>query len=217
MGIKKLIVTASLVVLSLAAYADSVTEANESLDSAKAFLADKNYTKAVEEINFALNKVNEILAEKLNSYLPQAPKGYIQNSENTKGGAMALFGMQGTLTASSEYNEDKPEPVPTDEGEYVEDTRGKVTISIAVGGILGKAGAFANMGQMSAGDNNTKSIRIKGYTGTVTYNKNDKRGTLILQLGEKATITAEGNNIPNSDILKTLVESVKLSELEKGF
>lgn len=216
--VRKLIAASLIIVFSTLCFADGIEEATQSLDTAKSLLAEKNYSKAIEEINYALNKVNEVLAEKLNGCLPEAPKGYLKNEESTKGNNMgALFGMQGALMASTEYNEDKPEPESNDETGYVEDTRSKITVSIAVGGILGKAGAFASFGQMAGGDTNSKSIRIKGYTGTVTYNKTDKRGTIVLQLGEKVSITTEGTNLANTDILKSIIESMKLNELEKGF
>lgn len=219
MGLKKIIVTASMIVISILSYADGISEATESLDNAKTLLSQSSYSKAIEEINYALSKINEVLAEKLNGYIPEAPKGFVKDAESTKGnnGMGALFGMQNSLMANAEYNEDKPEPVSTGEEDYTEDTRGKITLSIAVGGMFGKMGALANMGQMAAGDSNTKSIRIKGYTGTATYDKNEKRGTIVLQLGEKVTINAEATHINNTDILKALIESIKLSELEKGF
>lgn len=180
-------------------------EAIQSLETARDLLEHQSYVKAQDEINFALAKVNELLAAELLKFIPDAPEGWRRESANAAGlGQMGAFmGSANAITASADY--------------YKGDTHIQLTLSS--GGILGKTASLAALGQMygKATEQGSKTIRIAGYTGTSEYEADSQSGNINLQVGEKISIRAEGDNIASTDALKTLIEKIDLAKLEKSF
>ncbi len=180
-------------------------EAIQTLDSAKKLIQQDNYVKAQDEINYALSKVMEILAEQLLKYIPAPPAGYQLTDKNTvnMGQLGGLFGSANAIAAKGSYSNDK---------------EATVDLTISAGGILGKSAGFAALAQMYGGSPaGSKTIRIGGYNGTTEYQADSRCGKLTMQVGEKISIIVEGNNIDNADVLKTFVEKIELGKLEKAF
>lgn len=207
---KQTILTILLIVITCVMFAEGAAdEALQSLDNAKGLIQQKNYAKAQDEINFALSKLSEIQAEDLLKFIPDAPTGWKQDDKNSTGlgQAGAIMGSANAITAK---------------GEYSKGDDSNVTLTISVGGILGKSAGFMGLGALmggssNSGNKNSKSIRISGYTGTNEYDANEKNGTLTLQVGEKTSINIEGSNLENADVLKTFAGKIDLAKLEKAF
>jgi hypothetical protein len=49
------------------------------------------------------------------------------------------------------------------------------------------------------------------------FEPNDKSGTLTLQVGEKTSVTIEGNNVATEAVLKSFAEMMDLNGLSKAF
>jgi hypothetical protein len=167
----------------------------------------KNYVKAQDEINFALAKLSELLAEDLIKFIPDAPAGWTQGEKSSTGlGQMGgIMGSANAITATADYSKG-------------DETTAKVTIS--VGGFIGKSAGLMGLGAMyggNSGGNNSKSIRISGYTGTNEYNTEDKDGKLTVQVGEKISVNIEGYNLDNAEVLKAFANKIDLAKLEKAF
>jgi len=181
-------------------------EAIQSLDSAKSLIQQKNYVKAQDEINFALSKLSELLAEELIKYIPEAPAGWKLEDKNAAGigQAGAMFGSANSINATAEYS-------GKDDA--------NVHLNIAIGGVVGKVASLAALGQMygGGGAKGSKSIRIAGYTGTTEYDSDSRSGKVMLQVGEKITVMLEGDNIADVEILKTIAGKIDLAKLEKSF
>lgn len=180
-------------------------EAISSLDTAKDLINSGDLVKASEEIQYALTKVNEILAKQLEAFLPAAPKGY--NEENREASSLGSAGMfvgsANALSASSSYSNEA--------GSYL-------NVNIGVGGLMGKAAGLASMGQMWGGSSTgAESTRIKGYTGTLEYDRENQSGKLSLQVGDETSVMIEGSMIDSTDVLRSLAESMDLAGLEKAF
>lgn len=194
--------------LSFNCYAEDIQgEAVESLATAQKFVADGNYNKAIEEINYALAKVNELTATELLKYIPDAPEGYTLINKQSQGvGAGAAIA--GTAGATAEYSHNDG---------------GTINLNIAIGGMTGKMASIAALGSIFAGlgqeatGGKSRQIRIQGYTGTEMYNGTDKTGTLSFQVGEKISVTLEGNSISSADTLKNLAKSFDFAGLEKNY
>jgi hypothetical protein len=206
---KKIILPAALtLLLSINCYAEDIqTEAVDSLTTAQAFVTNGNYKKAIEEINYALAKINELTATELLKYIPEAPEGYTLINKQSQG-VGAAASIAGTAGASADYSHSDG---------------GNISLNIAIGGITGKMAGIAALGSIFAGlsqesgAGQTRQVRVQGYTGTEIYNNNDQTGTLTFQIGEKTSVTFEGNGIQSAEPLKTLAKSFDFAGLEKNY
>jgi len=210
---KKLIIAIFLFTLiGILAAQTAQDEAITSLDNAKGLIKQNNYVKAQEEINYAQSKLSELLSEDLVKYIPDAPDGFKQDSKNAQGlGQMGgMMGSPNAITAKGDY---------TATTAANDESPASVHVTISIGGMLGKVAGFAALGQMYGGGagTNNKSIRVAGYSGTLDYNASDKNGHLSLQIGDKTSVVIDGDNIANSDILKTFASKIDLAKLEKAF
>ena len=202
---KNIIVLFVLLALACALTADAKSDALSSCDTAKDLIKSEDYQKAADELNFALSKVNEILAGALENYLPQAPGGYTETSREATslGAAGAIVGSTNSLAASSEYE--------ADNGSTID-------VTITVGGAMGAVAGLASMGQMFGGASaGTESVRIKGYSGTLEIDKDDNSASLTLNIGGQISVIIDGSKIESGDILKEMAQSMDLSKLEKEF
>lgn len=207
-GFMKNVCAGVLLVCLLAVHAwaeDPSKEAISSLQTAQTLITQGDTAKAIEEINYALSKLNEVTASGMLNFIPAPPKGFKLDSKNSQGmgqGAMAV----GNAGA---------------EGQYSGPNDASVKITIATGGVTGKLGSLASFGAMfagvSQGGGGSKSVRIKGFTGTLQFEPNDKSGTLTLQVGEKTSVTIEGSNVETENVLKSFAESMDLNGLSKAF
>jgi hypothetical protein len=203
-----LLLLVSVFVIGLFAQTAS-EEAIQSLDNAKNLITQKNYAKAQDEINFALSKISEIQAEDLIKFIPDAPTGWKQNEKtsNGLGQAGAIMGSANAITAKGEYSKGDEQ---------------SVSVTISIGGMLGKTAGFMGLGALMGGSSsgsgsNSKSVRIAGYTGTTEYDAENKDGKLTIQVGEKISVTMEGNGLENGEVLKTFAAKMDLAKLEKAF
>ncbi|MCP3890107.1 MAG: hypothetical protein GY702_14740 [Desulfobulbaceae bacterium] len=183
------------------------TEAVDSLSTAQNFVQDGNYSKAVEEINYALAKINELTATELLKFIPPPPDGYSLLNKQSQGvGAGASIAGNAGATA-----------------EYASTKGATINLNIAIGGMTGKMASFAALGSIFAGlsqesgEGQTRKVRIQGYTGTEIYNSSDQTGTLTFQVGQKASVTFEGNTIQSTEELMQFAKSFDFAGLEKTF
>lgn len=182
-------------------------EAVESLSTAQKFIKDGNYSKAADEINYALAKVNELTAEGLIKYIPEPPAGFTLVDKQAQGVGAAVS-IAGNAGATAEYSSEKG---------------ATISLNIAIGGMTGKMASMAALGSMFAGMNQdagsgqSRQVRIQGYTGTEIFNSSEKSGTLTFQAGEKTSVTLEGSGIDSAEILMQLAKKIDLAGLEKNF
>ena len=202
---RKLIVIAILCAFSVMLLADAKDEALSSMGTAKDLINSGDYKKAADELNYALTKINELLSQNLVKYLPQAPAGYTEESREATslGSAGAILGSANSLAATSSYSAS---------------SGSSISVTISVGGMMGQVAGFASMGQMWGGaTTGSSSVRIKGYTGTLEYDKDDQSGTLSVKVGDETSVIVEGSMISDGEVLKQLVNGMDLSGLEKEF
>ncbi len=195
---KQTLIIITVLLLALALHAAPKDEAIEALDTAKTLLNKGDYIKAKNEIDFALAKINEVLAEQLLAYIPEGTGGF--KLENKAVVPLNILGS--SITATGEYTN----------GDSSFD------LTISAGGVLGQSGGIMGLASMFGAMGTTgKTIRVSGYTGTQDYDADDQSGTLTLKVGEKITLVVTGENIKNADLLKTLAEKVDLAKLEKAY
>lgn len=180
-------------------------EALESLDAAQALVNSGDYIKAQEELNYAQAKVSEILSEELLKHIPEKVQGFTFESKEagSLGQAGAFLGSANAVAATGHYSKGN----------------GTYDLLITMGGVVGQAGnlmsGFASMfGGLAAA---TSQMRIKGYTGTMDFDKDNNSGTLTISVGSKLSVIVSGEDIKSPDDLKALAEQMDLSLLEKSF
>lgn len=180
-------------------------EAVESLDAAKTLVKSGDYTKAVDEINYALSKLNELTAAGLLTFIPNAPAGFTLENKSAQG-----MGQAASVVGSAAA-----------EAHYVGKDDATVKVLITLGGVSGQMGSLANFGSMFAAfggeQNGMKKIRIQGFTGTLQYDASSMNGTVSIQAGAKTSVQIEGNNIPSEESLKTFANAINLSKLSSAF
>ncbi|MDY0151791.1 MAG: hypothetical protein RBS43_05915 [Candidatus Cloacimonas sp.] len=209
---KKLYFVGLLAVLAFSLLAQTPKdEAIQSLDNAKLFMQQDNLAKAQDEINYASGKISEILSEVLVKYLPDAPAGFTVEDKSAQGmGQMGgLLGSANAVAATGKYNK-----------ENSDGSTSSISLTITIGGLMGKTAGLAAMGQMFAGygsGTNTKTIRVGGYTATQDFSAGDSSSSLTVQVGDKVSILVEGDSLSSPDIMKALVEKIDLAKLEKAF
>ncbi|HBG19496.1 MAG TPA: hypothetical protein DDY32_09555 [Desulfobulbaceae bacterium] len=207
---KKILLSMAVVLsLSTPSFAEKLQdEAIDSLTTAQKLVKEANYSKAVDEINYALSKVNELTAAGLVKYIPEPPAGFTLVNKQAQGvGAAAAIAGNAGATA-----------------EYASDSGASVSLNIAIGGMTGKMAGMAALGSLLAGMNQdagsseqSRQVRVQGYTGTEIFDTAGKTGTLSFQLGEKTSVTLEGSNIDSPDVLMQFGKNIDLAGLEKNF
>ena len=194
--------------LSSTVFANEIQdEALDSLGTAQDFVKEGNYNKAVDEINYALSKINELTAETLLKFIPEPPKGYSLDNKQSQGvGAGAAIAGNAGATA-----------------QYSSPDGSTISLNIAIGGMTGKMASLAAFGSMFAGlgqqtgMGQTTKIRSHGYTGTQIFNANERSGTLTFQVGQKTSVTIDGTNIDSAKILLQIAKDIDFAGLEKNY
>ncbi len=203
---KKIILLLVLTVFAMTWLAASPKEeALESLDNAKNLIQSDSFVKAQDEINFAMAKISELLAEELVKYIPETVPGltFDEKESQSLGAAGAMIGSANSIVATGKYSK----------GDI------SIDLTITVGGIAGQAGGLMGLASMFGGVTSStgKTIRVNGYSGTQEFDKDENSGTLTISVGNKITVLVSGDGLQNADILKTVAEKVDMAKLEKSF
>ncbi len=206
---KILLPLACLLMMSSTSYGENIQEeAIDSLTTAQTFVKDGNYNKAIEEINYALAKINELTAEELLKFIPNPPEGFELINKQSQGVGTGASSIAGNAGATANYSHSNG---------------ATINLNIAIGGMTGKMASLAALGTIFAGlsqetgTGQTRQVRVKGYTGTEVSNTNEKSGTLTFQVGDKASVTIEGSGIDSVEILMQLAKNINLPGIEKSF
>ncbi len=181
---------------------NSKEEAINSLNAAQGFVKNGNYSKALEEINYAMAKINDLTAEGLLAFIPDPPEGYTLKDKSSQGIGQGAA-IVGNAGASADYQG------PDDAA---------LKLNISIGGMVGQMGNLAAFGAMFSGmipEAGIETIRVHGYTGTVLFDKQNSSGSLTLQVGDKTSVQITGNSIASADDLKALAEKMDLAGLDK--
>ena len=122
MKIKKIMAVLVLAAgITTSIYADAKDEAMESIESAKEMITAQDYAKAIEELNFAITKLNEMQSSKLLKYLPKEIAGYKISGDGAKTVSNALLGANTTI-ATVEFEAPSQIKIEGSDGEYESST-----------------------------------------------------------------------------------------------
>ena len=103
--IKKILIPLILsLFLTITSFVNEIQdEVLDSLTTAQNFVKAGNCNKAVDEINYALSKINELTAKTLLKFIPEPPEGYSLDNKQSQGvGARASIA--GNAEATVQYS-----------------------------------------------------------------------------------------------------------------
>lgn len=197
---KKLVVVVVVVMLSLvlalSAFADEVLEG---IDYAREAYEERNYSEAIEELNFAIAKIKSLQVDELREALPEPLSGWTMEEQESDAMAYSFFGLGSGLSVVRRYYKE-------DSGETIEVTIG------AQSGILQQLMMFLKNPTLAAAQPNTKleKKRIAGKRITIMeeFSSEDKDGKLSLTPDDATLVIVEGWDISDKAILYEYLDGI---------
>lgn len=184
-------------VLSTPARADEVTD---QIEQARRYYDEGDITGAIAELEFALQAMRGRIGQALLATFPEAPAGW--TAEPASEGEQAAIPMMGSGTMLSRvYN--------------AEGGQGRIEAQLMTGGgfLQGLAGMFMNP-QVLAAQPNAKRVRVERENAVVTYDPEARSSQLVLDVGGKATIMLQGENLESGDPLVELVQKWDIKQVK---
>jgi hypothetical protein len=166
-------------------------------DKVQQYYADKNYSKALEELAWARKEIETASSQALSSLFPAEVDGY-------KGGELESTNVLGFSNIERTYQKGESNSI-------------KVSLlGSSKGQPQNPLGGLAAMGQMAAmmgGQSGTDSFRMDGRTAMLE--KRDSSAELTVFLDGGSMIKFEQNDSADSEALKKFANSFKIAEIEK--
>ncbi len=176
-------------------------EISDTIEEAKELYLEGKYSEASSELQFAVNQIQNLQAEQLKKLLPDALAGWEAEEGTASIGAMGFFG--GGLTVSRTYRK--------------EDTGESIEIQILTDSpLLQSMLMFLTNPMMSAGQPDTKLVRIRKEKAIEKFSAQRKDGELSVVLEGKTLITVKGRRITDKDILYEYMEMVDFEAVKKA-
>lgn len=185
------------IMLPYTAFADTVEDL---LQSAVTNYKNKDYAKALEDLNWAKKEITNKHMEVVKALLPESLPGY--ETQHIDGGAALGF-----QNISRDYvNGDKHVKISISSGDTSDTGAG-------LGALVNMAAAFQAM------DGSTKSnlVIVQGHKGQFNLEPDSKHGTLTLSINSKAYVSIETWGFDNSDEAKKAAEKLDFDKIEKSF
>jgi len=199
---RKAVVVLLVVVLGLMwAQAVLADEISETIERAQELYLEGKYSEASSELQWAVNLIQNLQAEQLKKLLPDPLTGWEAEEATASIGAMGFFG--GGLSVSRTYTK--------------EDTRESIEIQILTESpLLQSMMMFLTNPMMSAGQPDTKLVRIKGEKAVEKFSAQRKDGELSVVLEGKTLITVNGQRITDKEILHKYMEMIDFEAVKKA-
>lgn len=168
---------------------ETLTEAIKSYESGE-------YTTAVEDINYALQLIQQKKSEGLSAYLPEPLEGWDAKKAESQSAGSGMFG--GGIGSNRTYK------------------KGSSSIKIEIltdSPILqSMMGLFTN--PMFATSDGGKLERIKREKAIVKYNEERERGDITIVVAKRFLIKVEGKKVSEKD-LKAYAQAIDFKKLAK--
>lgn len=186
---------AFLLLLSLPSSAE---DPGSLIESGNALLKQGKYSKAIEDLQWAIREIRKLQADELMKFLPESVAGYEAFDDEADAAAAAILNISLIETGRRFEAKDGDEAV---------------TVKIMAGEMGGTGlGAMMKMAQMY-GTQDGELVRIKGYKCTIEWEDGADNGTLTVVLDNDIQVTIEISQ-GKKDNLRKFVELVDLDGLE---
>jgi hypothetical protein len=193
-NLKKFLLTPLLLVsfTALASADDVVDTLNEAIKSYES----GEYSMAVEDLNYALQLIQQKKSKGLEVFLPEALPGWSAKKAKSVAAASAMFG--GGISSSREYTKN----------------RSKIKVEIITDSPLMQSmmGLFSN--PMFATADGGKLERINREKAIVKYNEERESGEITIIVAKRFLVKVEGRRVPVDD-LKAYAKAIDFAKLKK--
>lgn len=191
---RHLIFIFSILVLSCLVCTPLVAEdLNKIFEKVNSYVAEKNYTKALEELSWAKKEIEKLNSQKVIEFFPDEVAGY-------KGGEAQTSSALGMQNLERNY------------------TKGdsSIKVSLTGGGKDSPMGGLASLGKMAAmfgsQAGGMDQVRVQGKTANLSEDTGHSEMTLFLDSGSLLQLSASGPK--KSEELKSFAEALKLDALD---
>lgn len=162
------------------AFADEVTDSiNAALESYK----KGNHSEAVNNLNFASQKIAQLKSDKLKAFIPKALDGWKGEEPTSQAAGSGMFG--GGISAEGKY---------TKKGS-------NLSVKIATDSPLLQGIMMMMSNPMFAANDGGKVEKINGQTAMVKYNSASKDGNINIVVAGKMLVTVEGNDVTQDELV----------------
>lgn len=195
----KIGVAALLVALPASVFAQTGEDAGSLLESAKEAYQAGKYKEAIDDLQWAIKEINKIRLAQLREFLPEEATGY--EARDTGGedvAALTMLGLQ-VLEVGREFSKDDL----------------TVEVKITIGEVAGTGfGAWAKFAQAFGATEGEKLVRIQGRKCTLTFDGEERTGTLKATLSNDLLVEVNCNNCGDSSVLEEFANKVDFDKLE---
>ncbi|TET87027.1 MAG: hypothetical protein E3J96_06280 [Sulfurovum sp.] len=193
-NLKKLVLTPLLLAsLSTFANADDVVDTlNEAIKSYES----GEYSVAVEDLNYALQLIQQKKSKGLEAYLPEALPGWSAKKAESQTAGAGMFG--GGISTSREYKKGS--------------SRIKIEIITDSPLLQSMMGIFSN--PMFAASDGGKLQRINREKAIVKYNEERRRGDITIVVAKRFLVKVEGQKVSLDD-LESYAKAIDFKKLKK--
>lgn len=194
---KPAVLLAAGLALASPALADEVTD---QLDQARRYYQEGDLPEAIAELEFALQAMKGQIGRRLLATFPEPPAGWTADAPaETQQGSIPLLGAGAVLSRTYRAGA----------GDAAIEAR-----LMSGGGLLqGLAGMVMNP-QVLAAQPNAKRVRIGRDNAVVTYDPEDRTARLVLDVGGKAMIMLEGQDLADGEPLVALAKRWDLKKVK---
>ncbi len=187
-----------VVVMLLLPSASRGEDPAELIDSAKSFLDQGKYSKAIEDLQWALREIRRLQIGEMRKFLPESVDGYSVEDTDDDAAAAAMFNIN-LMESGRRYNANRGDE--------------SVELKIMSGDFGGAGlGSMMKMAQMFGAEQG-ELIRVKGYKCTVEWESESTNGKLTAVLDNDMQVTVDVTGGEKAT-LKKFAELVDFEGLE---
>jgi len=186
----------NFIIIAAALFLSASPLMSEDLDAifakVKEFTAQKNYTKALEELSWAKREIEQLNSKKIETYFPDSLAGY-------KGAKIESNSVLGITNIEREYK----------------DGAKSVKLSLTGGSASGAGGGLAAFGKMAAmmgGQQGSDTVRIKGRTATIEESNSSTSITIFMDSG--SMLKFESYDSADVATLRKMAEELDMDGLD---
>jgi len=187
---KLLILTLTLMIGAGNALAEE--NIDEIFKQVKSFVEAENYTKALEELQWAKNEIEKRHGKKIESFFPASLEGFT-------GGSVESTNMMG---------------ISNIERTYTHSDGKRVKVSILGGSAGGGLGAFGQMAAMMGGAQGQNSFRLGGKTANLSENEQRNSAELTVGLDGGSMLKFEMNGSSDGALLRKMAQEFDVNALD---
>ncbi len=161
------------------------------------FVAEKNYSKAIEELGWARKELEKLNSQRLQTFFPEQLGDY-------KGGKIEMSGAMGFTNIERTYS----------------NAGSSVTVSLtgqsgSGGAGLGNLAALGKMAAMFGQQAGQDTLRINGRTAMLNKMEGSSSADLTIFLDAGSVLKLEDQNNKDASTLRALAEKLDIDGLEK--